>query len=374
MHFNQKKLSFCVLLLEAFVLLMLLFFLKLPILELGKIGLFIFMQVICSGFFLAEKWRANSIEEKIAVVMGIGVSLNIGAYFIAMLLNAKWLYFAIPFVFAVLGVFKLQKRYKINGNKLCIPISTTVLIFLLGLLILSVLGRSYASLPSNILGTTEIYKDSQWVIGNINSLLLSYPPSDIRFAGLGFNYHYLSFIFMAVMSAVTDISADFVMLYYIQFITVPLVFFSIIALGKRFFADAKKPLFFTFIFFFTQSALTGFIGRGAGYYNGFISNILYRPNGVDFGTIFLVLTAIVYIDLLSKDNKKIISYVFLAAFTAVTLGSKGPFGMTILAMGLGMVIISLLKKEKLFAVRLQSACNFSRLFAHLLWHTCFQRQ
>lgn len=349
-----KKISLPLIALEIITILVLLFGIKLQMFELVKSTFFVVVSVFFAGFAVSKLLSCVNSSETYAFSFGFGIGINILSYYVGKTLKIDYLILIIPAVIGLYGAYLFYKDIKAKKTAQ-FNVSHGEIIFLLAILILSVIGLSYCNLNPTVLGYTFNYKDMIWNVGNINSLILANPPTDIRFDGLPFNYHYFASVFRAAMSIATNISAEKVMFFYCQFASVPFLFFALVAIGKRFLKSSTKALFFAFVFYFTNSAMTEFIGRGVGYYNGLQGHILYLHNGLDFAVPFLIITILVYLKTINSFKTNYAGLVILAGLSAIATGSKGPMGTILAAMAVGMVFIAIIKKHNIKNVILASA-------------------
>lgn len=241
-------------------------------------------------------------------------------------------------------LFKNRGRVQISDKS--IPI---VLIFITAILmIITFFGFTIANPLPYQTGTVAYNPDFLWTIGNTQALIRGLPPMDARISGVVFNYHYFLSVHLAVMSLVTKIGAVEVFFWFSQIGKVFLIAFSSYVLGKAYFNNRRKALFFSWVFFFTNCAsLYRALRINYGdYLNYNFSHLTDYPFGYELSLSFLFLCSGIIITQIRSNQ---LHYGYLAAaglFTFGATGSKGPLGVMIFGVLTVMLIILLVQRKE----------------------------
>jgi hypothetical protein len=325
---------------------------------------FIFLQG--SLFIRLIRLNLKGIE-RVVYSYGLGIVITILEYFVCFSLHFDKGIFFIGIVVSIIEsviIFKvlLQKKYNPIHSFLLVPLplwnifSIILMVTLFGFIL-------YNPLP-NVGGTVTFNQDLLWNIGNMESAQRGFPMEDSRVAGVPLYYHYFGSIHLAVMSLITGIEPTELFFKFSQLGKAFLIVFSAFLLGKNFFRDTTKGLWFTWIFFFTSCAsLNKVMENGYGtFLNINFLHITVKPIGFQFSISFLFLAAVI---LLKQFRETRLQYNLLITFTLLSffsIGTKGPVGLVLVGVVLAIMFISLiLKKDRIRQIAIY-ALSLSVLF------------
>lgn len=326
-----------------------LFLLQIPLLEVACFILFGFFCLFGSGYLLARKLNPENSSELYTYIIALGIICNVALYMVCYGFRIRWALFIFLPITSLAGlIFFIQDmRFK---RQCSLKVSWPLLTAFIFVLTVSFFSISMPNASPSILGGSYSYVDSIWNIGNINSLVLNFPPKDIRMSGLPFQYHYLPSMFRAIVSIVAHIRADRVFFVFTQFISIPFMVFSLDAVAKKLFKNHNHTWTAIPVFYFSICASSIFlvlIGPGGYFSSVQWAHYLPVPNGMDFATPFSLAAVLTIIKLYASKNNNLFYYASMVLFVSATTFSKGPVGILLAGMSVGLIIVHWLQKKKL---------------------------
>jgi hypothetical protein len=310
---------------------------------------FIFLQG--SLFIRMVRLYVKGIE-RVVYSYGLGIVITILEYFVCYSLHFSKGIFIIGILVSTIEsvfIFKnlLLKKYNPIHGFLLVPFplwnifSIILLVTMFGFIL-------YNPLPS-VGGAVTFNQDLLWNIGNLEAAQRGFPIEDSRVAEVPLYYHYFGSIHLAVMSLITGIEPTELFFKFSQLGKVFLIIFSAFLLGKTFFRDTTKGLWFTWIYFFTSCAsLNKVMDNGYGsFLNINFLHITVKPIGFQFSISFLFLAAVL---LIKQFRETTICHNLLIAFGLLSffcIGTKGPVGLVLVGVVLAIMFLSLVfNKDK----------------------------
>lgn len=293
--------------------------------------------VFSMGFALALVIKPNVADrlEFVIVSCFLGVLANVVVYMIAYGLGLNDYLQIFMFAFCILSIFVIYKKkkhyYSLKTQEkgaaaLCISIAV-MLIIILFQTILSNFKPDF----SNI---TTYYQDQLFNVGNVSALVHDFPADDIRNAGMGFSYHYLYNMFLAIYGNIFEITSF------------DLIFKLFPITQLMLFAGSSYLLFTRFIKNRMLCVLASFLILLADRY--FFFHAMWAAFGTTFGFALAALSLYFFLGYIKRmdeakiwDKDFILSMVFLAA----TSFAKAPYAFILLA-GYGLMILWRLIKSK----------------------------
>jgi hypothetical protein len=290
--------------------------------------------------------------ERVVYSYGLGIVITTLEYFVCYSLHfSKGLFFIgiLASISESYIIFKilLQKKYNPIHSFLLVPsplwniISIILMVTLFGFIL-------YNPLP-NVGGAVTFNQDFLWNIGNMESAQRGFPIEDSRVAGVPLYYHYFGSIHLAVMSLITGIEPTELFFKFSQLGNVFLIVFSAFLLGKNFFRDTTKGLWFTWVFFFTSCASLNKVmenGYGA-FLNIHFLHITVKPIGFQISIPFLFLAVVI---LIKQFRETMLQYNLLITFVLLSffcIGTKGPVGLVLVGVVMAIMFISLIIKKEI---------------------------
>ncbi|MDF2675386.1 MAG: hypothetical protein K0R09_3658 [Clostridiales bacterium] len=322
---------------------------------LNDIFKFIYFQLIhvyLPGALLRRILNINKgTVENISYSYALGIIFTILEYFFLYSINKQDSFMIIGPVLSIMELvlfinmlFKSREREQVTDRS--IPI---VLLFITALLMLiTFVGFTIANPLPYQTGMVTYNPDFLWTIGNTQAIIRGLPPMDARMSGIVFNYHYFLSVHLAVMSIVSKLGTVEVFFWFSQIGKVFLMVFSSYVLGKAYFNNRKKALFFSWVFFFSNCAsLYGAYKINYGIFLNFnFSHVTDYPFGYELSISFLFLCAAIIIDQI-KCNKLHYGYLIAGGlFTFGATGSKGPLGAMIFGVLVVVLIILIVQRKE----------------------------
>lgn len=321
-----------------------------PLNDIFKFFYFQLVHVYLPGsLFRRLLYIDGSTVENISYSYGLGIIFTILEFFIFYSINHQEDILILGPVLSIieLAVFinvLFKNRGKAQAVDKSVPI---VLIFITALLMIITFGGFTIANPLPYqTGMVTYNPDFLWTIGNTQSIIRGLPPMDARMSGIIFNYHYFLSVHLAIMGIVTKIGAVEVYFWFSQIGKVFLMVLSSYVLGKAYFDNRKKALFFSWVFFFTNCAsLYKAYKINYGVFLNFnFSHVTDYPFGYELSISFLFLCSAIIIFQI-KNNKLHYGYLAAAAlFIFGATGSKGPLG--VMAFGVLVVVLIILIAQK----------------------------
>lgn len=239
---------------------------------------------------------------------------------IAASVTGVWLVLWLPLLWTAWDMFQHRRElsWKTPRANLILPLVTLLTIAA------AVVPQTHAAAAGQIVPNHDFY----WNLGNVESFLNGFPPSDLRFSGYTLTYHWLTELFcagftMASGGAAYDITAFFVPA--VMLLALLAVLFECGAL----FLGAKQrfvTLFVWLTLFGGCASLWKVIERGySPFWNLNMRHLLTNINGVATGTLFLAAFSACVWMLWQKTPPRWVYGIGTASFLLLTL-AKGPVG------------------------------------------------
>jgi hypothetical protein len=319
-------------------------YLQYNLMEICRYILFQIFYVLLPGVFLYQflfRLKGDLIE-KITLGYAIGIILTLAEYFVFYSLQFRnGLYFLGP----VLSISALS--YYIWNRKILqqqlIRKLTDIPVQLLTIYLLLVFAAFMGFVMTLPLPTPghSFYLDLDILfdIGNTEGLKRGFPLINPRVAGIEFYYQFFTSIHLAVQSYVTDIHPLLITIRYFPFFDMLFLALAVFYVGRKAFGTARYALYFSAIFFFTNSAASIFEFKTSGMVvcNFLFHRLFLLPRGVEVALSFILLLFGLLFDILKTKkicwNLIFLSSLFLAALTGIKGAVSSVFiGSTVLLM------------------------------------------
>lgn len=239
---------------------------------------------------------------------------------IAASVTGVWLLLWLPLVWTVWDMFQHRRElsWKTPRANLLLPLLTVLTVAA------AVVPQTHAAAGGRVVPNHDFY----WNLGNVESFLNGFPPSDLRFSGYTLTYHWLTELFcagftMASGGAAYDVTAFFVPA--VMLLALLTVLFECGALFLR--GNQRFVTLFVWLTLFGGCAsLWKVIERGySPFWNMSMRHLLTNINGVATGTLFLAAFCASVWMLWQETPPRWVYGLSTAAFLLLTL-AKGPVG------------------------------------------------
>ncbi len=219
--------------------------------------------------------------------------------------------------------------------------------------------------PSAV-GQNMLSQDLMWHVGNANSFLLSFVPSDLRVVGVDLLYHFLNELFSASLSYFTAIPVFDIMAMFGQALFIPMLVISLFSLGKIVYGEVfRANIFLLSPFFFTCLSLGAVLYTGGSLFTvSLIQALITNINAMSLALCFLCVFTALLFRLFDLQKGRTIAIVLLMLSFLAVIFSKSPIA-AIIALGLVATSIARLIQRKLKPIELLCTALIGALFLFL---------
>lgn len=298
---------------------------------------FVFLHIYVVGLAVLQLLNIHvSYIISWSLAMGIGVGVVLVEFFA---LSAFGMQRVSPFIAAVITILSLFYIFwrKKTENDVCeLAISDTggiVLVFflLVAMFYVVVCGAMNSVLPSES-GNGVYYVDHLWWIGNNIAAVKGWPVENYRMNGTYMYYHVFSSIFVAQTYLITHINLVYLSLYFSSIFAALLFVLSAFSLFNLF-IDNMIWVFWALAILFLTDGIWEY---------WFLKHTMFIVNGNEYAIPMGILAVLLCF---IKDSDIRITRSLAVCFLIITLGLKGPVGVTILAGFGGVALHDLLSKR-----------------------------
>ncbi len=331
--FAKKSKKYYVLLngvLSAIILLGLIY-LKTNPLDILKYLFFQAFYLMFPGLFLYHrlfKLKGEFIE-RFVLSYALGIVLIIIEYFAFYTMHFREGLFYIGPCLSIMEIFLLSRSSKLNKKNIAdvvatVPIQLISIYFLL--LFATFMGFTMTNPLPTSANSCYFDLDILFDIGNTEGLLRSFPLINARISGVHFTYQYFNSIQIAVQSYITKIHPLLITSRYFPFFDMLLLAVAAFYVGRKFFSDDRKAIYFSFILFFTHSAasIMEFSTSGKFFGNFLFRRLFLLPRAVEIAIAFVLVLLGVFYDLLKQEKMSWNKILLSGLFFFFLVGAKGP--------------------------------------------------
>lgn len=257
------------------------------------------------------------LERTAALVFGASLFTLLS---IAASVTGAWLLLWLPLVWTAWDMFQHRRElsWKTPRANLLLPLLTVLTAAA------AVLPQAHPSAAGQIIPNHDFY----WNLGNVESFLNGFPPSDLRFSGYTLTYHWLTELFCAGFTMASGGAAYDVTAFFVPAVTLLALLAVLFECGALFLGANKRfvTLFVWLTLFGGCASLWKVIERGySPFWNMNMRHLLTNINGVATGTLFLAAFSAAVWMLWQKEVPRWAYGMGAAAFLLLTL-AKGPVG------------------------------------------------
>lgn len=325
--------------------------------------LFMLLPGVC---FVPQK-NKTFIFELIPLAFTFSSAVLIGAYFISFFVKSVLPLFIIPLAFSAVSLLKQRWGSGILDKSRCRVLGRTE-VLLFGLMLLYVTCFSvFPNLPVTKSIPKSYHVDQIWHMGNVN-MFSNFSMEDIRCSGLSFRYHYFNDVLIASAKLITRISTFNLVFYYFPFTVISVLFLSLKSIANYFLHEKYRLLFVWLVLGSTcASSFLCLVFRYGIFINTLSAHLYTNTNAVASGFVFMLSFVLVLFKNEVYRKESLGLAVLLSAIMVLATGTKGPFGLMLIATTLfAYLVLFLRRKTRCWKVPLLSGISFIMIYLVLL--------
>lgn len=305
--------------------------------EILRTGAAVAVCFVLPGYALYRLARLDKLDFRLRepLILLLGAGFCAVVYCVCAYLQLPVLFYLLPCLFSILALFFLfTRRSQASGLMPALrdkPHLQLLAVLVCGLVFLSTFATVLKYARPSSAGDVLLSQDFLWMVGNAKSFQLAFPPIDIRFYNVRFQYHYLTEMLCGILGLFSKVDCYNILGFYLQPFLLAGLVVCLYRMGQFFYAkDRARSLLFTWApFLFGCASLWAILPNGTSLFGNLsINHLLTNITSQATATLFLAIFCCLLFDAMERRFAigPVSLILLICSFVMLTM-AKGPVGL-----------------------------------------------